>query len=252
MVSKIALQFWSSNMNITERQMEILDGVCKEYIKQAFPISSQFLKERQSLPYSSATIRNEFVALEDKSYLLHPYVSSGRIPSDKGYRFFVERILKEEKFECEKEDDLEEFFSEISQIKDILKMSREITKSFSELSSNLVLTYLPQDNIFWREGWDRVIDEPEFQNVEYLKDFLESVRDFEKNIEKLDWEREQDVKVYIGRENPFLKNKASVIVAKVSLQKDIETFVAILGPKRMDFERNIGFLKKAAEILESF
>ena len=76
---------------LTSRQHSILSLVIQSYVSTARPVSSQSLLE--TLGVSSATIRNEMAALEDAGYLKHPHTSAGRIPTDKGYRYFVERLL---------------------------------------------------------------------------------------------------------------------------------------------------------------
>jgi heat-inducible transcriptional repressor len=238
-------------MSLTERQIKILEGVCQEYIKNAFPISSQFLKERYNLPCSPATIRNEFLQLEEENYLSHPYISAGRVPTDKGYRFFVDRIFERGEFKNFKNQLVKEILSDLQGLKDILRISQQLTKILSQLSSNLVLTYSPKDDILWKEGWEVIIKEPEFQDVQYWKEFLQALDDFEKNIYKLDWE-EKKVKVYIGKENPFRKKEISTVITKTPFFRKREVMVAILGPKRMDFKRNICLINSLIEAMENF
>jgi len=237
-------------MTLSERQAKILQEVCQQYIKNAFPISSQFLKEKCNFPCSSATIRNEFVALEKKHYLTHPYISSGRIPTDKGYRFFVDKIFEEGRFLDFQERLKKEIFSELKNLSDILKISQKISQTLSKLSSNLALTYFPEEEILWKEGWEEVIKEPEFQNIQYWQEFLVTLNEFEKNIEKLEWE-EKKVKVYIGQENPFSKKEISVIITKTSFPRKKEAMIAILGPKRMDFKRNICLVNSLIKIMDN-
>ncbi len=81
-------------MTLTERQAEILEGVCQEYIVKCSPISSQLIKRERHLPFSSATIRAEFGRLENQNYLSHPYISSGRVPTDRSDRLFVDKIFE--------------------------------------------------------------------------------------------------------------------------------------------------------------
>ncbi|MCW1967881.1 MAG: heat-inducible transcriptional repressor HrcA [Anaerolineae bacterium] len=79
--------------DLTLRQQSILGIVIRTYIATAQPVSSKALLELSGLEFSSATIRNEMAVLEDLGYLTHPHTSAGRIPTDKGYRYFVERLL---------------------------------------------------------------------------------------------------------------------------------------------------------------
>ncbi len=81
---------------ITERQASILGMVVDEYVVTAEPVSSKALVDRRGLEVSSATIRNELARLEAEGYITHPYTSAGRVPSDMGYRFYVEALMAEE------------------------------------------------------------------------------------------------------------------------------------------------------------
>ncbi len=79
--------------SLTLRQQSILSLVIQQYIGSAIPVSSKSILEAGGLIVSSATIRNEMAVLEDLGYLTHPHTSAGRMPTDKGYRYFVERLI---------------------------------------------------------------------------------------------------------------------------------------------------------------
>lgn len=79
--------------DLTLRQQKVLGLVIRTYINTAQPVGSKALLEANDLGVSSATIRNEMAALEELGYLTHPHTSAGRTPTDKGYRFFVERLI---------------------------------------------------------------------------------------------------------------------------------------------------------------
>ncbi len=81
---------------LTERQASILGMVVDEYVQTAEPVSSKALVNRRRLEVSTATIRNELARLETGGYITHPYTSAGRIPSDQGYRFYVEALMAED------------------------------------------------------------------------------------------------------------------------------------------------------------
>ncbi len=80
--------------DLTERQERILAIVVQEYISTAAPVGSETLR-RRGFSISSATIRNELAALEERGYLMHPHTSAGRMPTEKGYRYFVESLMEE-------------------------------------------------------------------------------------------------------------------------------------------------------------
>lgn len=80
---------------LTERQEHLLGLIVREYIETAIPVSSKGLVERYHLGISSATVRNEMMALTEKGYLRQPHTSAGREPTEAGYRYFVQRLLGE-------------------------------------------------------------------------------------------------------------------------------------------------------------
>lgn len=81
------------NDNLTERQKLVLIAIVEEYVKTNEPVGSLLLSQREELQFSSATLRNEMAILEELGYLEKTHVSSGRIPSEKGYRQYVNEIM---------------------------------------------------------------------------------------------------------------------------------------------------------------
>ncbi len=79
---------------LTERREQLLRFIVDEYVRSAQPVASSAVVRRRGLPVSSATIRNEMARLEDEGYIVQPHTSAGRIPSDKGYRYYVEALMR--------------------------------------------------------------------------------------------------------------------------------------------------------------
>lgn len=84
-------------MELDDRKRKILSSVVEDYITCAEPVGSKTLVDKYHLNYSSATIRNEMKLLEEEGYLEQPHVSAGRVPSTKGYRYYVDNLMKESK-----------------------------------------------------------------------------------------------------------------------------------------------------------
>jgi heat-inducible transcriptional repressor len=80
---------------LTERRSRLLSLIISEYVDSAQPVGSETIVRRFELPYSPATIRNEMARLEEEGYISHPHTSAGRVPSDKGYRYYVEALMQE-------------------------------------------------------------------------------------------------------------------------------------------------------------
>jgi heat-inducible transcriptional repressor len=98
---------------LTERQSRILELVIGEYVDGAEPVASQLITRRHDLGVSSATIRHEMAELEREGYLDHPHTSSGRVPTDKGYRFFVQRLMREEQLPWEAQQTIRHQFHQV-------------------------------------------------------------------------------------------------------------------------------------------
>ncbi len=78
---------------LSDRRQIVLRALIEEYIARALPVGSRTLVERYNLGISSATVRNELSLLEEMGYLAQPHTSAGRIPTDFGYRAFVDELL---------------------------------------------------------------------------------------------------------------------------------------------------------------
>jgi heat-inducible transcriptional repressor len=229
---------------LTERQEAILRNIVEDYINLAQPISSEFFEKKHKFGLSPATLRIEFQKLTKKGYLFQPHTSAGRVPTDKAYRFFVNKLLESEIEEFKIEDWIEK------EIEDTIKFLQNLTKNLAEISDSLVLSYLIDDEICWKEGWDEVLREPEFFERETVFKFTEFLEDFERNL--ADLKINSKIKVYIGRENPFPKGKDfSAIVSKCYFPREKETILSILGPKRMDYNKNIALMNSLKNFLEN-
>ena len=88
-------------MDLDERKLKILQAIIRNYLETGEPVGSRTISKYTDLNLSSATIRNEMADLEELGYIVQPHTSAGRIPSDKGYRLYVDQMLaeKEEKLD---------------------------------------------------------------------------------------------------------------------------------------------------------
>ena len=203
-------------MPITERQKDILGSLVKEYIDSARPVSSHFLETEYDFGVCPATIRNEMQKLTDTGYLSQPHTSAGRVPTDKGYRFFVDDLISR---------NIKEDFNVNHDIK-------AVTKFLASESLNLALGYLAVEKILWKEGWKQVLAEPEFSQTGLAVEFARMIDDFEEHIEEFFL---PEIKIYIGKENPVSKVRDFSII---TLGFEDGLF-ALFGPKRMSYDKNI-------------
>ena len=133
-------------MDLDDRKKKILLSIIKMYLETGEPVGSRTISKIPGLTLSSATIRNEMADLVEMGYILQPHTSAGRIPSDKGYRFYVDQLMEE------KEREVEEREREVEEMKDILvekadKMERllkQVAKSLSVNTNYAAMISAPQ------------------------------------------------------------------------------------------------------------
>ncbi len=240
-------------MDITKRQQRVLEIVVEEYINLGEPISSHHIEEKYDLGVSPATIRNDLKSLVEKGYLNQPHTSAGRVPSDKGYRYFVNKLLKV-KQQLHQNKNLEKRIRSIERrMDDQFKFLRELTGFLAGLSSSLTYSYLEDGDIFWKEGFEETLHLPEFEDVKKIYSFLSLVKEFESKFEKefVNEVNNNQVRIYIGEESPLKNKDFSIIVSCYPLSKNKKGFLAILGPKRMHYDKNINLINSLVKLLDN-
>lgn len=234
-------------MVTSERQDLILQKLIKEYVGTAKPVSSQKLEKKCDFGVCPATIRREMQKLTDKGFLYQPHTSAGRVPTDKAYRFFVDKFIETEIEDFKEDFEIGDWLEK--EIADTLKFIQGATKNLAFASSSLALSYLLGNKVLWKEGWEEVLKEPEFKTAACISSFTKLLKSFEKEVENL--ELNSELKIYIGRENPFSKVKDfSIIISRCYFPNHEEGIVSLLGPKRMAYDRNITLMKSFKRILE--
>ena len=111
-------------MDSEDRKAIILKAIIKNYMETGEPVGSRTISKLPELNLSSATIRNEMSDLEEMGYILQPHTSAGRIPSDKGYRFYVDEMLREKEIETEEFKDL--MFKKVDRLETVLKQLAKV------------------------------------------------------------------------------------------------------------------------------
>lgn len=227
---------------ISERQSQIIKNLVKEYIRTAEPVSSKFLAEKYDFGICPSAIRIEFQYLIKEGYLEQPHTSAGRIPTDKAYRFFVDTIKdkREEKIEQE----LEKIMRATS---DKLRLASEITKFMADNSSSFVNLHFFREGLSLKEGLDEIFKEPEAKNERFVSSMVNFMENFEKNIETLHNSKNM---VFIGKENPIPKAKDITLICSECKLPGQNAFITIVGPKRMDYERNIRLINSLNKALK--
>ena len=123
--------------SLGERKATILNAIIKTYLDTGEPVGSRTISKLTDLNLSSATIRNEMSDLEELGYIIQPHTSAGRIPSDKGYRFYVDHMMQEKDEEIA---DMKAFVIEHTErMEKVLKYSGHLMRRVDSLEKTLML-----------------------------------------------------------------------------------------------------------------
>jgi heat-inducible transcriptional repressor len=221
-----------------ERQKKILKAVVKEYQKTGQPVSSECLARHWHFDFSPATVRAEMLVLDESGFLEQPHTSAGRLPTDKAFRFFVEEIAGEDINQSEKR----EVWQRLDKFQE--ESTKEMAQLLADCSNSLGFSGIfGQASDFHGAGFKWLADESEFEEDGFkniLKYFDSLEDDFNRFFRDI-----EEVEVFIGRENPikYLRN-CSLMVAGFE-KEDGHGVMGILGPKRMNYQKNKFVLKEA-------
>ncbi|OIO20095.1 MAG: hypothetical protein COY69_01090 [Candidatus Magasanikbacteria bacterium CG_4_10_14_0_8_um_filter_32_14] len=217
---------------LDERKSKILELIIENYTKSAEPIGSSFLVDNCSLDLSGATIRNEMRDLEENGYLTHPHTSSGRIPTELGYKYYVENIMQVKTISKKIADNLNIISEEKAD--DELKT---IAKNISEKTGNAVIIAFGAGSLYYT-GIKNLFSQPEFHDYSYMVSVSaifdqceDTIGDIYKNILK-----DKPI-ILIGENNPF---GSMCGLIGVKLKNNI--LFMVLGPVRMDYSTNYTLL----------
>lgn len=230
---------------MTERQDRILRAVVEEYAEVASPVGSQLLSKIFSV--SSATIRSEMAELERLGYIKQPHTSAGRIPTDKGYRYYVNAAHDEEvkAYAGGAERALTARIGEGSVPE---RAIRNTVDTLVELTQNLGLATI--GNQLYMSGLSNLFGQPEFINSGQVKEVAKLLDNLEP------WLREaapnKPLSVYIGSENPIGRNSGcSLIISKFRSPYSDKSFIGVLGPTRQSYREVMGLVENAGQMLEN-
>ncbi|QUQ68005.1 heat-inducible transcriptional repressor HrcA [Kutzneria sp. CA-103260] len=110
-------------MNADERRFEVLRAIVADYVSNQEPVGSKALVERHNLGVSSATVRNDMAVLEEDGFITQPHTSAGRVPTDKGYRLFVDRISEVKPLSAAERRAIQSFLEGAIDLDDVLRRS---------------------------------------------------------------------------------------------------------------------------------
>ena len=219
------------------RKQKILGAVVNDYLQSAEPVSSEKICRKYMCDVSPATIRNEMAQLEEEGFLKHPHTSAGRIPSDLGYRFFVNQLMKLRGLSQKEIEFIEKQYKSAGKknLEELLHTTLKIAATLSHLLAVVTAPKLPFKVA--SSGMSNIIDQPEFSDTEHIRNIL-SVIEHEDLMEHIldDSAQDDNITIKIGSEIKHKKIKdCSIVISKYDLFGESVGTISIIGPTRMTY-----------------
>lgn len=221
-----------------KRQHDLLAEVVRSYIREAEPVGSKTLEG--VLGVSSATIRNDMAELEEQGFLAQPYTSAGRVPTLKGYQFFIDNLLEAREPKITEQRLLKDLVKQLQADHEV--MVKNLARKLAELAGEAVVVGFAPYDVYYT-GLANLFDQPEFVQVDMVRHIGRVIDNLDQAMFKLynDTSNEEEVRVKIGSTNPFGEDCA-LIFANCHCPS-ARNLIAFLGPVRMDYDAHIGRLQ---------
>ncbi len=236
---------------LTQRQENILSRLIKQYVKTAEPVASAFLADFRDLGFSPATIRNELKDLDEKGFVRQPHPSAGRVPTNKGYRYFVDNLMEPA-----------ELTSEIAgQIRETIQRNKNrefsariypLLETAARITHSLGFAEITETDSFFTIGFSELTSQPEFEeksNIIELAKVIDRLNKeaetFESMIEELD-----QCRIFIGNESPLCEENISLTAASAPAGSKNRIIIGLIGSTRINYPLQISIIKEIAKLLE--
>ncbi len=230
---------------MTERQIAILSAIIEQYAEIAVPVGSVTLAKLFNV--SSATIRSEMAKLEDLELIAQPHTSAGRVPTDKGYRFYVNLLTQQDDPQLQDRSTraIEARVSTHGKRAD--RAIRSAVDSLVDLTHNLGLATIGDE--LYLSGMGNLFSQPEFM----IGTHAQSVARLLDNLEP--WLKEvapnEPLNVFIGSENPIGKSSgATLIISRFRSPYSDNSYIGVLGPTRQSYARVMRLVRQTGAMLE--
>ncbi len=236
-------------MSLTLRQSQILKAIIEEYIASAEPVASVELVERRRLPVSGATVRNIMSDLVDMGYLQMLHVSSGRTPTDMAYRYYINDLMSESEISVLDEVALKQ--KVWNSRYELEKLLRSSAQALSDASGCLGIA-LTSDGYYAFSGVGKILDIPEFYEIEVTKSVLRLIDDYELTLSILQktHSNSRNISILIGREIGLANMEPVSIVSAFTKVADKNCFIGVIGPARAEYGKLIPIIKYMSNLLE--
>lgn len=219
--------------DLTQRQIEILKQIVKEYIDSANPVGSETLEKKYDVGVSPATIRNEMAAMVEKGYLAKPHTSAGRIPTSKAMKLYVNELMKEKEMSVAEEVEAKEkVWDARDQENELLRVA---TQRLAEKTGTLAVARNAQGDIYCA-GYSNILEMPEFYDIDVTKNLL-SLLDNSNYFDTIFGRINEKFAVILGDDLEIdLLRPYSFVFSRFHTRGNHDGAIGVVGPSRLRYE----------------
>lgn len=231
------------------RKEQVLGITVSQYIKTVNPVSSSYIAESSMLDLSSASVRNILADLEKEGYLTHPHTSAGRIPTEAGYRYYVDNLMMEiQLLEEEKRRIKREYLKQRLVLEELLDQTSRMLSATTQYIG--IVSLDGWSNKFISTGTSNVAQYPDYQDIEKIHNLLKILDEKEQILEVINQELKQKIDIYIGHEMIYKQMQdCALVVSTFETKSGPAGRIAVLGPQRMEYERVVSALDYLRELI---
>lgn len=229
---------------MSERQAKILLAIVEQYAEVAAPVGSSLLAK--VFDVSSATVRAEMAELERLGYIHQPHTSAGRVPTDKGYRFYVNQLSSSHELSAQSRAH-QALAARVSSAGLPEQTIKSAVETLVELTHNLGLATIGDQ--LYMSGLSNLFGQPEFMHPGQVQEVARLLD----NLQPWLYEAapNEPLSVYIGRENPIGRSAgASLIISRFRSPFSDRSYIGVLGPTRQSYRDVMALVGRAGKALE--
>lgn len=228
---------------MTERQRQLLKTIIEEYIIKAQPVSSENVSAMVNPKLSSATIRNEMADLIRQGFLDQPHFSAGRVPTLKGWQYYIENFLNKTDLPMVEKNSF-------PQIENNRENFKNLAKRVADISGQLCLVAF-SSNDFYYTGLTNLFNQPEFRNQSLVFDISRLVDHLDKIIAKYFDSLGQTTEILIGDKNPF-GDFCAAFFTRHYLSPKKYVLIGTLGPIRTNYQQNFSLMESIRKLKNDY
>jgi heat-inducible transcriptional repressor len=230
---------------MTERQSKILQAIVEQYAEVASPVGSSLLSK--IFEVSSATIRADMAELERLGFITQPHTSAGRIPTDKGYRFYVNQLAEHSAGDLSSGRAERALAARVGGGGVPERTIRNAVDTLVELTHNLGLATI--GNRLYMSGLSNLFGQPEFMHPAQVQEVAKLLDNLEPWLHEA--APNEPLSVYIGRENPIGRGAGcSLIISRFRSPFSDNSYIGVLGPTRQSYRDVMTVVSRTGKTLE--